>query len=60
VRTLEDNELRQAELSTRMAEQLSQLTGAVTALHRQVRWLQIAVLATGVLALTALVLLVLR
>jgi hypothetical protein len=60
VRVLEDNEQRQAELSTRMAQQLSQLTMAVTDLHRQVRWLLIAVAATGVVAVTALVMLALR
>jgi hypothetical protein len=55
VRLLEDNEQRQAVLSTRMADQLAQLTAAVTALHRQVRWLLIAMAATAVLSLTALV-----
>jgi hypothetical protein len=55
VRQLEDNEQRQAVLSTRMADQLAQLTAAVTALHRQVRWVLIAVAATAVLSLTALV-----
>jgi len=60
VRVLEDNEQRQAELSTRMAQQLSQLTLAVTDLHRQVRWLLIAVAITGVMTVTALVMLALR
>jgi hypothetical protein len=56
VSMLEDNEQRQAELSTRMAEQLAQLTVAVTTLHRLVRGLLIAAIASGLLALTAVVL----
>jgi hypothetical protein len=56
VGALEDNEQRQAELSTRMADQLAQLTVAVTTLHRLVRNLLIAVIATSLLALVALVL----
>lgn len=39
VLTLEENERRQAELVSEMAEQLSNLTRAVTALHRQLLWL---------------------
>lgn len=39
VLTLEENERRQAELVSEMAEQMSNLTRAVTALHRQVMWL---------------------
>ena len=38
---LEENERRQAELVSRMAEQTAQLTAAVTALHRQMQWLMI-------------------
>jgi hypothetical protein len=53
---LEDNEQRQAELSTRMADQLAQLTSAVTALHRLVRWLIIGQIATAVIAIVAVVL----
>lgn len=36
---LEENERRQAELVNEMALQMSNLTRAVTALHRQVMWL---------------------
>jgi len=36
---LEENERRQAELVSQMAEQLSNVTRALTALHRQVMWL---------------------
>ena len=39
VAALEENERRQAELVDRMAEQIAQLSGAVTALHRRQRWL---------------------
>ncbi len=39
VMALEENEQRQAELVSKMAEQLSNLTRAITALHRQVMWL---------------------
>jgi hypothetical protein len=39
VLTLEENERRQAELVSEMAEQMANLTRAVTALHRQVLWL---------------------
>lgn len=39
VAMLEDNEQRQAELVSKMAEQMSNLTRAVTALHRQALWL---------------------
>lgn len=58
VLTLEDNERRQAELVSKMAEQMSYLTRAVTALHRQVMWLGgiavvgliVAVIAVGMAA----------
>jgi hypothetical protein len=56
VSILEDTEQRQAELSTNMADQLAQLTAAVTDLHRRVRWLLIGVIATAVLALVAVAL----
>lgn len=36
---LEENERRQAELVSEMAQQMANLTRAVTALHRQVTWL---------------------
>jgi len=53
--SLEENERKQAELVTNMAEQLEQLTTAVTALHRQWRILLAGLLATGVVALVALI-----
>lgn len=37
--SLEENERRQAELVSQMAEQLATLSRAVTALHRQALWL---------------------
>jgi uncharacterized coiled-coil protein SlyX len=56
VSSLEENERRQAELVTSMAEQLAQLTAAVTALHEQTRRLLLGQVATGVVAVVALVL----
>lgn len=54
VLTLEDNERRQAELVNQMAQQMSNLTRAVTALHRQVLWLGgTAVVAIIVAAIAA-------
>ena len=52
---LEENERNQAELVTNMAEQLEQLTTAVTALHRQWRMLVVGFVATGAVALVALI-----
>src|SRR5262245_2486626 len=56
VAALEENERRQAELVTTMADQLAQLTTAVTALHAQTRRLQIGLGAAGVIAIAAIVL----
>lgn len=53
---LEENERRQAELVTDIAEQLEQLTTAVTALHRRWRILVAGQVATGIVALVALIL----
>ncbi len=53
---LEDNERRQMELVSNMADQLEQLTTAVTALHRQWRMLVAGQIATGIVALVALAL----
>ena len=53
---LEENERRQAELITNMAEQLAQLTTAVTALHAHTRRLVFFQIATGLVALIALAL----
>jgi predicted PurR-regulated permease PerM len=55
VMTLEENERRQAELVSEMAEQMAALTRAVTALHKQIAWITgiavvaliIAIVATG-------------
>lgn len=52
---LEENERRQAELVNSMADQLAQLTGAVTTLHGQVRLLIVGQVVTAVLAVAALV-----
>lgn len=51
---LEENERRQAELVTNMADQLAQLTTAVTALHRQTRRLIVGQATAALLALIAL------
>jgi primosomal protein N'' len=53
---LEENERRQAELVTNMAEQLEQLTTAVAALHRRWRLLIAGQITAGVIAVIALVL----
>lgn len=52
---LEENERRQAELVTTMADQLSQLTVAASALHRVTRWLIVGQVVTGVVAVVAVV-----
>jgi hypothetical protein len=49
---LEENERRQAELISQMAEQQAVVARAITALHRQVTWLA---LGFGVSLITALV-----
>jgi hypothetical protein len=46
IAALEENERRQAELVNQMAQQMNALTLAVTALHRRVLWLTIALGAT--------------
>jgi len=54
IAALEENERRQAELVTNIAEQLAQLTVAVTALHRQTRRLifgQLCAVAVAVIAI---------
>ena len=56
VTALEENERRQAELVTTMADQLAQLTTAVTALHAQTRRLIAGQVATVVVAVVAIVL----
>lgn len=55
ITTLEENERKQAELVTNMAEQLEQLTMAVTVLHRRWRLLMVGLVATGAVALVALI-----
>jgi hypothetical protein len=54
VAALEENERRQAELVTQMADQLMQLTRAVTILHRRVIWLS-AGMTIALLAIVATV-----
>ena len=56
VSTLEENERRQAELVTSMADQLAQLTTAVTVLHERTRRLLLGQVATAVVAVVAAVL----
>jgi hypothetical protein len=55
IQGLEENERRQAELVTNMADQLEQLTTAVTTLHRQWRILVAGQVAAGMVAVAALV-----
>lgn len=54
IATLEENERRLAELINRMAEHIGQLTEAVTALHKQLRWLLVGqAVLVGVVVVTA-------
>jgi hypothetical protein len=53
ISALEENERRQAELVTNIADQLAQLTTAVTALHRQTRRLMLGQIAAVVIAVIA-------
>ncbi len=55
IRALEENERRQAELVKSMADQLSQLTLAASALHKVTRWLIVAQAVTTLVAVAALV-----
>jgi len=50
---LEENERRQAELVTNIADQLAQLTTAVTALHRQTRRMVLGQITAIVIAVIA-------
>jgi uncharacterized coiled-coil protein SlyX len=60
IMALEENERRQAELVSNMAEQLAQLTAAATVLHRQVKRLIVGQVAASVIALVALLVAVTR
>jgi hypothetical protein len=51
IAALEENERRQAELVNQMAQQLDALAVAITALHRRVLWLTIALGATLAIAI---------
>jgi hypothetical protein len=57
---LEENERRQAELVSQMAEQLAGLTRAVTALHRRALWLSVGCAASLLAAVIAIAMLVSR
>jgi len=54
LQALEENERRQAELISQMAEQLAGLTRAVTTLHKRVIWLTFGLGITALLAVIAL------
>lgn len=54
VAALEENERRQAELVSQMAEQMAALTRAVTSLHRQVTWLTVGLGVAVIVALVAI------
>lgn len=56
IAALEENEQRHAELVDRVADQLDQLTSAVTALHRRTITLLAAQIVTALAAVAALVL----
>ena len=53
IAALEENERRQAELVSKMAEQLADLSKAATTLHRRALWLGVGCVVATVLALTA-------
>jgi hypothetical protein len=53
---LEENERRQAELVSQMAEEMAKLARAVVALHRRMMWITAGVTATLLLSLLAVVL----
>lgn len=53
LQALEENERRQAELISQMAQQLEGLTRAATALHRRVIWLTTGLAIMLLLGLTA-------
>jgi hypothetical protein len=55
ITALEENERRQAELVSQMAEQIAAMTRAMTALHRRVLWLSVGCGAALVSAVIALV-----
>ncbi len=55
VDVIEENVRREAELVTTMANQLSQLTAAVTALHVQNRRLLVGQIVTAIIAIVAIV-----
>lgn len=52
--TLEENERRQAELISQMADQMAGVARAVTALHRRVIWLGTALAVTLLIAIVAI------
>lgn len=54
IAALEENERRQAELVSQMAEQLAALTRATTMLHRRMQWLGGIAIAAALLASIAL------
>lgn len=54
IAALEENERKQAELVSTMADQLAALARATTVLHRRVIWLTVGCGASIVLALAAL------
>lgn len=53
---LEDNERRQAELITQMAEQLSQFSQVLLIMRRRQLWLSIGLAVAGGIAIVAIVL----
>lgn len=53
--SLEENERRQAALISQLAEQITKLISAVTALHRRAVWLGYAVVLATAVAITAVI-----
>jgi hypothetical protein len=55
VEELEENERRQAELISQMAEQIAKLTRAITTLHNRTLWLGYITAIAAVIAASALI-----
>jgi hypothetical protein len=55
VTALEDNEQRQAELVSQMADQIAKLTRAVTVLHQRIIWLSYGIAFVTLTAVAALI-----
>lgn len=55
IASLEENERRQAELVSQMADQIAKLTRAITVLHQRAIWLRYGIVFATVVAVAALI-----